>query len=197
MAAVDEHRELHGAGPSELGQCVHGGAHGAPGVEHVVDEHHHAAADVDRHFRRTGRCHRTEADVVAIEGDVEGTDGDRETFELLDGVGQAACQRQAPGVEPDEHHVVGTTIALHDLVGDTGLRPANVAGVEHAHRGPSRRSLTGLPSRSRADYQLIREGPSTRRADMTVDTALTRYFDAWNSHDPAQVLAALTDGGTY
>jgi hypothetical protein len=32
---------------------------------------------------------------------------------------------------------------------------------------------------------------------MTVDTALTRYFDAWNSHDPAQVLAALTDGGTY
>ena len=27
--------------------------------------------------------------------------------------------------------------------------------------------------------------------------ALDRYFDAWNSHDPAQVVAALTDGGTY
>ena len=27
--------------------------------------------------------------------------------------------------------------------------------------------------------------------------ALDRYFDAWNSHDPALVVAALTDGGTY
>ena len=27
--------------------------------------------------------------------------------------------------------------------------------------------------------------------------ALDRYFDAWNSHDPGQVVAALTDGGTY
>jgi hypothetical protein len=32
---------------------------------------------------------------------------------------------------------------------------------------------------------------------MTVDTALTRYFDAWDGHEPAQVVAALTDGGTY
>ena len=27
--------------------------------------------------------------------------------------------------------------------------------------------------------------------------ALDRYFDAWNSHDPTLVVAALTDGGTY
>ena len=32
---------------------------------------------------------------------------------------------------------------------------------------------------------------------MSIDTALDRYFDAWNSHDPEQVVAALTDGGTY
>jgi steroid delta-isomerase-like uncharacterized protein len=32
---------------------------------------------------------------------------------------------------------------------------------------------------------------------MSMPTALDRYFDAWNSHDPAQVVAALTDGGTY
>jgi hypothetical protein len=32
---------------------------------------------------------------------------------------------------------------------------------------------------------------------MSIDTALQRYFDTWNSHDPAQVVAALSDGGTY
>jgi steroid delta-isomerase-like uncharacterized protein len=32
---------------------------------------------------------------------------------------------------------------------------------------------------------------------MTIDTALDRYFDAWNSHQPDQVVASLTDDGTY
>lgn len=32
---------------------------------------------------------------------------------------------------------------------------------------------------------------------MSIDTALERYFDAWNSHEPERVPAALADGGTY
>jgi steroid delta-isomerase-like uncharacterized protein len=32
---------------------------------------------------------------------------------------------------------------------------------------------------------------------MSIDSALEQYFDAWNSHRPEAVPAALTDGGTY
>lgn len=32
---------------------------------------------------------------------------------------------------------------------------------------------------------------------MALTDALTRYLDAWNDHDPAAVVASLTDGGTY
>ena len=32
---------------------------------------------------------------------------------------------------------------------------------------------------------------------MTLQTALDRYFDSWNSHEPQQVVDALADGGTY
>jgi len=32
---------------------------------------------------------------------------------------------------------------------------------------------------------------------MSMTDALDRYFDAWNAHDGAAVVAALTDGGTY
>jgi steroid delta-isomerase-like uncharacterized protein len=32
---------------------------------------------------------------------------------------------------------------------------------------------------------------------MSIDTALDRYFDAWNSHEPERVVEALTEGGTY
>ena len=152
VAAVDEDRELDRPGATELGERVHGGAHGAAGVEHVVDEHHDPAGDVDGDLGGAGGRDRPEADVVAVEGDVEGADGDVEVLELRDGVGEAAGDGQTPGVETHEHDVVGATVALHDLVGDPGLRAAEVAGVEHAHACASfRRSLTGLPSRSRPD----------------------------------------------
>ena len=36
------------------------------------------------------------------------------------------------GVQADEHDVVGAVVALDDLVGDAGERPAQVVGVEHA-----------------------------------------------------------------
>jgi steroid delta-isomerase-like uncharacterized protein len=32
---------------------------------------------------------------------------------------------------------------------------------------------------------------------MSIDSALEQYFEAWNSHVPEQVPAALTEGGTY
>ena len=38
VAPVDEHRELHRAGPTELGERVERGADRPPGEEHVVDE---------------------------------------------------------------------------------------------------------------------------------------------------------------
>ena len=44
---------------------------GAAGEEHVVDQHHDPAGHVDRHLGRTERLHRPQADVVAVEGDVE------------------------------------------------------------------------------------------------------------------------------
>src|SRR6478736_3103392 len=39
--------------------------------------------------------------------------------------------------------------------------------------------------------------PAGEGVGMSIDTALHRYFDAWNSHEPGQVAAALTDDGTY
>ena len=65
VAAVDEHGELHGAGPAVLGDGVEGGAHGAAGEQHVVDEHDGGAVEVDRGSRcvrrarrAAGRCRR-------------------------------------------------------------------------------------------------------------------------------------------
>src|SRR6476660_3392008 len=45
VAAIDQHRELDGAGPSEVHQCVHRCARGAPMVDDVVDENDDLAVD--------------------------------------------------------------------------------------------------------------------------------------------------------
>ena len=39
-------------------------------------------------------------------------------------------ERDAPGVEADQHDVVGAVVALDDLVRDPGQRPPEVGGVE-------------------------------------------------------------------
>ena len=46
VAAVDQGREPNGARAAVIGQRVERGAHRAPGVEDVVDEHDDAAADL-------------------------------------------------------------------------------------------------------------------------------------------------------
>ena len=78
MAAIDERREPHRARPAVVGQCVEGGAHRPPGVEHVVDEDDDPPADIDLEVRALDdRGVREPGEVVAVVGDVERPDRDR------------------------------------------------------------------------------------------------------------------------
>ena len=47
VATVDHHRQLDDPGPPVVGQRVERGPHGPPGEEHVVDQHHRRAGEVD------------------------------------------------------------------------------------------------------------------------------------------------------
>ena len=86
MAAVGEHGQLHARGAAVVEQRLDRGAHGAAGVEHVVDDHHRAAVDVEVDVRgvHDGRVGPAR-DVVAVEADVEITQrhlGFEQSFEL-------------------------------------------------------------------------------------------------------------------
>lgn len=47
-ATIGEHRELDRGRTAVVEQLVERGAHGAPGVQHVVDKHDARAVDVER-----------------------------------------------------------------------------------------------------------------------------------------------------
>ncbi len=120
-------------------------ARGAAGEEHVVDEDHDAIRDVDGNLGGAERLHRPQLDVVAVEGDVERTDGDLGAFELTDRVCQAASDGDATGVQADEHDAGTALVAFHDLVGDAHVGPAKGFRVEHAGAQDWARSHRFLP----------------------------------------------------
>ena len=147
MAAVDEDCQPDRHRPPLVGDRVERGAHGAAGVEHVVDEHDGVAA----HLRqRVAALHdrgmRDPRQVVAIEGDVERPDRDRCTLVLLDERRQPSCERDAAAADADEDERVGAAVALDDLVRDARQRAADLIGVEDGALGHGC-SLAASPDR--------------------------------------------------
>ena len=130
MASVDEHGELHGVRPPVVGEGVEGGAHRPSGEQHVVDEHDGGSIDADGQLVAACRGDRSHADVVAVERHVDLPDrhGVLEPFDLG---GESVGNPRAPTLQADEHDTIEPMVALGDLVGDAGDRPAHVVGAEH------------------------------------------------------------------
>ena len=132
VAAVDQHGELHGAGPAEVAERVEGGADRAAGEEHVVDEDDDLA--VDARVGDVGALEgadRVAAQVVAVHRDVERAVRDLGALDAGDPLGQPAGQRDAAGRDAEQDEVRGALVVLQDLVRDAGQRPLDVWCFEH------------------------------------------------------------------
>src|SRR5439155_4028605 len=97
-------------------------------VHHVVDQHDDPAVDADRDVGRADGARVAQAQVVAVEGDVEGAHGRVDALGVVDDGGDAAGQGDTAGVQPDQHDVLGATVALEDLVGEADDGAAQVEG---------------------------------------------------------------------
>ena len=136
VAAVDQHGQLHGAGPAVVGQRVQGCAHGAAGHQDVVDEDHEPVVEPAVGYggvlKRAGGA---AAQVVAIEGGVDRPDLRSGAGELADRGGQAAGQHGAARGDADEHRCREglPSVArglLDDLVRDARDGAGDVGGAE-------------------------------------------------------------------
>ena len=151
MAAVDEDGEADDARPAEVHEGVHGGADRAAREQHVVDEDHDAAlhgeADLGAaHLRLLG----LEAEVVAVERDVEGAHGRLRRLDRLDLLGDALGERLPARLDADEGDLVDALGLLDDLVGDAGQRAVERDLVEDlglvaiGHRGQKKAPARGV-----------------------------------------------------
>ncbi len=162
MAAVDEDGELHRAGAADVVQRVEGGADGAAGEEHVVDEDDQPAVDAVTGDLGAGEgARRVHAQVVAVHGDVERADRDLALGDLLQLVGEPPGEEDAAGRDAEEHHVVGALGAFDDLVGDAGQDPGDVGTLENGPRigVRARGRVLLLVHTKRTSFSASRDGP--------------------------------------
>ena len=121
---------------------VEGGADGAAGEEHVVDEDDQAAVDAVTGDLGAGqRAGGLHAQVVAVHGDVERADRDLAAGDLFELGGEPPGEEDAAGRNAEQHHVVGALGAFDDLVGDAGQYPRDVGAFENG-RGAAIRWLS-------------------------------------------------------
>ena len=71
VAAVGQHGELDARRAAVVEQRVDRGAHGAAGVEHVVDEHDRVVLEPERQVAGADLGRLARGEVVAVEGDVD------------------------------------------------------------------------------------------------------------------------------
>ncbi len=156
MAAVDEDSKLHSGRAAELEERVDRSANGAARVQDVVDEDDGLALERERDARRAddgltrrraGRRATSSADVhvVAVEGDVEGSELELAPTSLCDEAPKARGERDSAGLDANERDLfetvassrarIHTCRALDDLVSDAreGLRDR--LGVENLRLG--------------------------------------------------------------
>ena len=116
-------------GPAVVGEGVEGGPDRAAGEQHVVDQHDGRAVRSTRDVGDRLGQHRPQADVVAVEGDVERADRRRRCPRSRLRASASRCgERHAAGLQADQHDVVEAVVALDDLVGHAGDGPLHVVG---------------------------------------------------------------------
>jgi hypothetical protein len=147
VAAVHEHGEADHARPADVHEGVEGGAHGAPGVQDVVDEDHGAPVDaLHGDAGRLGGAGGVLAQVVAEHRDVELAEA-RGGVEAGVGGGDLGGdplgQRIAAARDAEQDEVRAAPVGLEDLVGDARQGAVDVGCREDDARGGGSRRGTG------------------------------------------------------
>ena len=93
---------------------------GPTGEQHVVDEHHGGAFDVEVEVAHCAGGHRTKADVVAIQAGVDGADGNG-GVDPADLGGEGVGQPDAALLDPHEDHTVEAVCSqvIYESLGST------------------------------------------------------------------------------
>ncbi len=105
VRAVDQDREFNASWPAEVQQGVERGAGCATAAQHIVDENDALPGNVERDLRRMNLGCQAAVEVVAVHGHIQLTDRDFTLPARSEPSGQLKRQVNAPGLNPNQHHI--------------------------------------------------------------------------------------------
>ena len=108
-------------------------AHGAAGVQDVIEEHDDLVGDIEGNARVVdGAAGQERVQIVAIQRDVHLADGDILAVALLDDFGQPFGDVRPAGAHTDERHLIEAAILLGHLAGEAFENDFDLPGVKDA-----------------------------------------------------------------
>src|SRR5690606_8024922 len=132
---VDQHGELDALWPAVVQDGVEGGSNRAAGEQDVVHQDDAAPRDRDRELGRAdARVGQGGRRVVAVQGDVDGAEGDR-ALELPQVLREDLGDGHAAAADADQQQVFDSAVTLDDLPGDPPESAERVRAVQEGAHG--------------------------------------------------------------
>jgi hypothetical protein len=131
VTAIDEHGKTDRARPAVVDERVHRGTDGAPSEQHVIYENDDLIVDREVQGRLADDRRVADAcEVVAVQGDIEGTERDGRILVRADRVAQPDGQDVAARTDTNDGETGEFAVAFDDLVRDPRDGATNVVGPE-------------------------------------------------------------------
>src|SRR5688572_18557395 len=179
-ATVDQNGERDARRSAKIRQFIHGRAHRAAGVEHVVHDHDVAAIEAER---KAGLSYDgtwpNRLQVIAIQRDVERAPCDASTFAFVDESGYPLGQLDAAALDADKDQVIRSRKKLDHLIGHASQCASHGPRVEHNGRFSGLRAL----AHRGAQYRQARKGfvPPSKGSARYLESAPGEVSAPWKS----------------
>ena len=129
VAAINKHGQLNAAGTAEIVECIHGSPSRAPAVEHVINEDHGLAADIEWNDRWVNIWRRLLPEIIAMHADIQFPHRNTVAPNAFQEFTEPLRQNDASALHADEHNGLAVVVPLSDFVRDASEHAVDGRGV--------------------------------------------------------------------
>jgi hypothetical protein len=129
MAAIYQDGELDSRRAPKVGEGIKGGAHCPSSEKDIVNQHNRPPSNIDGHCGGADDWRRaTRLKVVAVERDIEHSDGDARSLNIGKVGCDPLCKRDTTPPDANQHHIGDALVTLGNLVCNSRDRPPHIVG---------------------------------------------------------------------
>ena len=119
MAAINHDSQLHHFWPSKVNDGVECSTNGTASEQNIIDENYNLRIQVEGYVGHFFGDHRSDADVIAVQGHIKRAHWQRMLFKILNILERGCkCMRKlhATSLQPDQDEFLAAVVAFKNLM---------------------------------------------------------------------------------